>query len=173
MSNWKWNQSYDEDENLDWLMVRNGPIIKYFSSSVLEEDIKKLENMRYNIIDLSTSNWTIKNAHIQIKDGFGFPDYYGGNRNAFEDCLNDMFNKKYKGLVIVFRNFDNFYSQNKDFSESILDGIMSVSWIWLLAGQKLITLIQSDNPNLEIRKIGGFEPSWNSQEWLNSSRENG
>ncbi len=171
MSTWKWNRSYDEEENLDWLIIRDGPIVKYFSSDILEEDIKELDKMRYQIIDLSTSDWTPENAHKKIQVGFDFPDYYGGNRAAFEDCLDDKFDKKYRGLVIVFRHFDKFYSENKEFSESLMDGISSVAWTWLLTGQRLITIIQSDDPDLEIDRVGGYQPSWNGAEWFDDKRK--
>lgn len=171
MANWKWDRSYDEDENFDWLMVRGGPIVKYFSLEVLEKDINELEKMWYQIIDLSTFNWSRDNAHKKIKEGFDFPDYYGENLAAFKDCLGDKFNKKYRGIVIVLRHFDSFYSKEKDFSQGLLDAIFRESWEWLLAGKKIITMVQCDDPDFEIHKVGGFEPSWNGWEWLNSSRE--
>lgn len=170
MSAWKWNRSYDEDENLDWLIVRNGPIVKYFSSEILEKHINELDKMRYHVIDISVSGWTKDNAHKKIQEAFNFPEYYGDNLAAFEDCLNDMFNRNNRGLVIVFRHFDSFYSKEQGFSEGILDSIVRMSWGWLLAGQRLITMVQSGNPDFEINKVGGFEPSWNGWEWLNSTR---
>lgn len=171
MINWKWDRSYDEDENFDWLIIRDGPIVKYFSSEVLEEDINELDKIRYQIIDLSTSSWSQDNAHKKIKEGFDFPDYYGENRAAFRDCLDDKFDKKYNGLVIVLRHFDSLYSRDKGFSKDLLDDIISVTWTWLLAGKKIITMVHSDNPDFEINKVGGFEPSWNGKEWANSTRE--
>lgn len=168
---WKWNRSYDEDENLDWLIVRNGPILKYFSQEILEKDITELEKMRYQVIELSMADLTDDNVHKKIQESLDFPDYYGCNMEAFEDCLNDKFNKKYKGLVIVLHHFDTFYSQNKDFSYALMDGIASVAWSWLLAGQKLIGLVQSDDPDLVIDKIGGFKPGWNGEEWLDGDRK--
>lgn len=169
---WKWNSSYDETESIDWLVVRNGPIVKYFSKKNLEEDVKELGKIGYRIIEFSTTNWTRENVHEKIREDFGFPDYYGENISAFKDCLDDKFNKKYKGLVVVLSNFDSFYSKNKDFSESLMNAIFNVSWSWLLAEQKLILLIQSDDPNLVIDKVGGFEPDWNGEEWLNEKRQN-
>lgn len=167
---WKWNNSYDEDENKDWLTIRNGPIVKYFSQEVLGNDVKKLEKIGYQIIEISTMSWTKENAHKKIQEGFDFPDYYGENINAFKDCLDDKFNKKHKGLVVVFKHFDSFYKQSKDFSEAILDVIANVAWTWLLAEQKLILFVHSDNSNLVIDKVGGFKPDWNGEEWFNDDR---
>ncbi|MDD2797972.1 MAG: barstar family protein [Bacteroidales bacterium] len=171
MANWKWDRSYDEDESLDWTIIRNGPIVKYFSSDILEQHIVDLKKMRYQVVDVSVSTWTKDNAHRKIREAFDFPEYYGENSAAFGDCLDDMFNRKYIGLVIVFRHFDNFYSKEQDFSEALLDSIFGVTWAWLLTGQKLITIIQCENPDFETNKVGGFVPSWNGWEWLNSRRE--
>ncbi len=170
MNNWKWNSTYDEAENLDWLILRDGPISKYFSHEILNKDIKSLVNVGYNIIDVNLKNWTISNYQSKMKDAFEFPQYYGENLAAFGDCLGDLFNNKTTGLVIVFRQFDAFYENSKDVSESILEIIINESWTWLLTGKKLITLIQVDDPDFHIDKIGGFSPSWNGKEWLNSNR---
>lgn len=171
MANWKWDRSYDEDESLDWSIIRDGPIVKYFSSEIMEKHINELDKMRYQVIDVSTSSWTMENVHKKMGKAFKFPEYYGENLAAFADCLDDMFDKKYNGLVIVLRHFDGFYSKEEDFSQGLLDAIFRVSWAWLLAGKKIITMVQCDDPDFEIHKVGGFEPSWNGWEWLNSSRE--
>lgn len=167
---WKWNRSYDEDENFDWLTLRNGPIVKYHSREVLKEDTLELEKLGYQVIELSTTSWTKRNVHEKMREGFDFPDYYGENIMAFRDCLDDKFDKRYKGLIIVLNHFDSFYEQAKDFSESLLEVIITVAWTWLLAEQKLILFVHSDDPRFSIGKVGGFEPGWNGTEWLDEDR---
>lgn len=168
---WKWNRSYDESESFDWLLIRNGPIIKYYSKNVLEEDVLVLEKGGYEIFQSSMLNWNIDNYQIKISQFLNFPTYYGENFNAFKDCLDDKFNTRYKGLVIVLTEIDDFYLKNKEIFSSILSSIIFVSWIWLLTGQKLILLIQTENPNLETGSIECFAPSWNEKEWSNNARE--
>lgn len=170
MSHWKWSGTYEENNRLDWSLMKDGPIMKYHSADTLEIDVNELEKMGYRVIDVSVANWTRENAHKKIKNDFDFPDYYGENLAAFEDCLNDLFNNKLPGLVIVFRQFDGFYKREIQFSKGLLDAIYRQSWSWLLAGNKLITLLHSDDPDLEIMEIGGFSPLWNGKEWLDSIR---
>ncbi|MEM6844391.1 MAG: barstar family protein [Bacteroidota bacterium] len=164
------NSSYDESESLDWQILRDGPIKKYFSQDILSEDIDGLYNLRYQVVDMNMFNWTSKTAHKHIHESFDFPEYYGENLHAFRDCLSDMFDRRYRGLAIVFRRFDVFYSDNKNLSEGILDMISAESWEWLLVGQRLICMLQSNDPDLEISKIGGEHPHWNRNEWANASR---
>lgn len=101
-----------------------------------------------------------------------FPDYYGGNLNAFDDCLGDLYNDRYKGVVIVLREYDEFLSSDRNLAEAILDIIAAESRYWLVTGKKLIGLIQSNEPNLELSKLDGVSPSWNSAEWMNETRNN-
>jgi RNAse (barnase) inhibitor barstar len=168
---WKWDSTYDEDENLDWLIMRAGPISKYFSAQILDQNLRELEKLRYQLIDVSASRWTSKNVYDEIGKTFNFPDYFGKNLNALDDCLSDLFNPRYKGLVVVIRNFDRFYEENKNLADDILDVFCAVSWEWLLAERKLIVFLQSNDADLEIRKVGGWSPRWNASEWLDSDRK--
>ncbi len=152
-------------------ILKNGPICKYYKNTILDEDIKWFLNNNYEVIELNVRNWTRKNAHKNLKEALNFPDYYGENLNAFNDCIGDLYNKRYKGLLLVFRSYDHFVDENRSFAESILDSITYESRIWLLTGQKLIGLVQSNNPDLEFSKLGGINPGWNSYEWLNSNRK--
>jgi RNAse (barnase) inhibitor barstar len=125
---------------------------------------------RYRIIDIDTRNWTAKTAHKYLKEQMGFPDYYGENLNAFSDCLRDIYPANHRGLVIVFRHFDNIATQDKSFCEGLLDMIAWQSREWLVFGKRLIGIVQSDDPHIEFDKVGGYYPFWNGREWLTESR---
>ena len=152
-------------------ILKDGPICKYFKNGILDEDIIWFSNNNFEVIEMNARNWNKKNAHLNLKTALNFPDYYGENLNAFSDCLSDMHNKRYKGLILVFRHYDNFVESDRSFAEGILDIIAGESRNWLLTGQKLIGLVQSDNPDIEFPELGGISPSWNSAEWLNENRK--
>jgi hypothetical protein len=42
----------------------------------------------------------------------------------------------------------------------------------MLSGNRLLTLIQSDDPELDVKigRVGGFTSIWNRHEWLNKDR---
>jgi len=151
-------------------ILKDGPICKYYKNSILDEDVNWFIENRFDVYDLNVKKWNKNNMHKEIKSNLNFPDYYGENLNAFDDCLGDMMNPRYKGVVIVFRGFDEFFINARTSAEAILDIIAQESRTWLLEGQKLIALVQSNNPNLELPKLGGTNPNWNSAEWLNSER---
>lgn len=151
-------------------ILKYGSICKYYKNSILDEDVNWFIDNRFDVYDINTKNWNKKNFHKEIKLNLNFPDYYGENMDAFNDCLTDMNNPRYKGVIIVFRRYDEFLNNDRNSAELILDIIARQSRIWLLNGQKLISLIQSNDPNLVLSKLGGVSPSWNSSEWFNSDR---
>lgn len=55
--------------------------------------------------------------HRDLRKKLDFPDYYGENFNALNDCLSDI-EIKGSGVVIVFRNFQNL---DKFIAHTLLD----------------------------------------------------
>ena len=161
----------EEKIEKDIEILKDGPICKYFKNGILDEDLNWFNNKNFEIIEMNCRNWNRKNVHQNLKIALNFPDYYGENLNAFADCLTDMYNKRYKGLILVFRRYDNFVEVDGKSAEAILDIIARESRVWLLTGQKLIGLIQSDNPDLDFPELGGTSPSWYGIEWLNENRK--
>ena len=151
-------------------ILRQGPICKYLKNSILNEDLDWFSNNRYEIIEMGARNWNGKNTHQNLKTALSFPEYYGENMNAFRDCLSDMYSKRYQGLILVFRSYDDFVAEDRSFSEAILESIAWESREWLLTGKKLIGLVQSNDPDLHFPQLGGISPSWNGQKWFNQDR---
>jgi len=151
-------------------ILKDGPICKYYKNSILDEDVNWFIDNGFDVYDITVRNWNKKNFHKHLKKELNFPEYYGENLDAFDDCLGDMCNDRYKGVVITFRQYDEFLNNERSSAEAILDIIATESRNWLLKGKKLIGLIQSNEPNLELPKLGGISPSWNSAEWMNDSR---
>ncbi|MBK9515619.1 MAG: barstar family protein [Flavobacteriales bacterium] len=160
----------DSQIDIAFQALAGGPITMYHDIRILENDLVWYKENNYKVYDFDTTNWTIGQAHSELKKKMGFPHYYGNNLNAFNDCLGDTFTKEMKGQVIVFRHFDKFSKSEKDFCLGLLDIIADVSRSWLLDGERLIGIIQSDDPYISYDKVGGNKPYWNRQEWLDSNR---
>ena len=159
-----------QKQALDYEILIDGPISMYFKRTHLSNDIEELENLGYPIIELNTNDWDKRNFHKRLKVGFSFPDYYGDNFNAFEDCLNDLFLRHKKGIVIVFRNFSEFVEIDRFSSEVILDVISNLSRRCLLDQKRVICLVHSNDSDLAFEKLGGIRPVWNRNEWFNEDR---
>lgn len=154
----------------DLEILKDGPICKYYRNSILDTDVNWFWENKFDVYDINVNKWNKINYHEKLRSSLNFPDYYGGNLDAFKDCIGDIHNPRYSGVVIVFRQFDQFLNNAGKSAETILDIISVESRLWLLNGQKLIALIQSNNPNLELPKLGGASPNWNASEWFDDDR---
>ncbi|WP_151999189.1 MULTISPECIES: barstar family protein [unclassified Imperialibacter] len=151
-------------------ILKDGPICMYHNNGILNEDFSWFSDNNFEVFDMNCRTWTKNNLHKKIKEVLFFPDYYGENLDAFHDCLGDMLNTKYRGLILIFRSFDVIVEQHRPTSEGILASIARTSREWLIDGHKLICLIQSNDPDLNFPELGGLSPAWNGAEWLDENR---
>lgn len=115
-------------------------------------------------------SWDNNTCLLELGDTLEFPNYYGKNLDAFNDCLSDIVPSN-KGFVLVFKNFDKFNERDKDTAYQVLDIIQNNSWRLLVENQKkLMAFLHSDDPRLEIQPVGALPVLWNNEEWLNKSR---
>ncbi len=157
----------EEWQRLDYQILQNGWTSLYWQQDILVLDIGWFKNEDFKIIEIDCINWTESNTFlIELGRLLDFPDYYGKNLDAFNDCLSDI-EIDGKGTVVVFRHFDHI--ENK-FAHTLLDIFADNSRRHILFGKKLLTLIQVDNPNYQIDPIGSSPVLWNGAEWLNSKR---
>lgn len=157
----------DEWQRLDWQILQNGWASLYWQLSILDKDLDWLKKEKYNIVDFDCAKWTDTNQiHKDLKQLLGFPDYYGRNFDALNDCLSDIKIDE-TGLVIVFRNF---HIIDKDIAHTLLDIFARNSRLHNLFGKRLLALVQVDNPNYQIDPVGSSPVLWNGAEWLNSKR---
>ena len=157
-----------DPDGLDWSILQNGWTSLYWRTNILDEDINWFENSNYVTVDFNCKTWkNDKVMHNQIKEKLDFPEYYGENFNAFSDCLSDL-NIIKTGLVVVFRHMDSI---NKNTAHKILDILADSSRLHLLFGNRLITLVQVDNPDYEIDPVGKTSVIWNGQEWFDADRQ--
>lgn len=162
----------DEDyQRLDYALMQNGSINLYFRPEILAEDIEELKKLDYQIDEFDCTTWeSIDEMHNQIAEKLNFPDYYGRNLDALNDCLSDIEIPKESGKILVFHRFDSFTLKEPNTAWHLLDIISHNSWLWLLWGQRFISLVQSDNPKIHFDNLGSRPAMWNRKEWLDSSR---
>lgn len=105
--------------------------------------------------------------HGQLKQKLNFPDYYGKNFDALNDCLTDIQISE-TGQIVVFNHLDSIDIKT---IQILLDVFADNSRKHMLFGERLIVLAQVDNPVFKIDPVGATTVSWNKQEWLNSKRQ--
>lgn len=79
---------YEDMQNTDWMLLQNGPIVLYYRNEILAKDLRWLREKEYVIDQFNCEDWQAgNNLHQALADQLEFPDYYGYNLNALNDCL--------------------------------------------------------------------------------------
>lgn len=157
----------DEGPRLDWQILRNGWASLYWQPEILEKDIAWLKKEGYKVVCFDCTNWNdVAAIHSDLRERLEFPGYYGENLDALNDCL-AYIDITGAGLVIVFRHFQTV---GKNFAHDLLDVFAHNSRAHMLFGNRLLMLVQVDDPSYEIADIGATAVQWNHAEWLKSKR---
>ena len=166
--------SFDENsaEQLDFGLFQNGWITQYYKRELLELHCTWLRAHGYNLHIMDCVEWDSKEtALISIAEQLKFPNYFGRNLDALNDCLRDLeVPAEAGGVAIIFLRYDTFASKVPELAHTILNIFAGRARHFMLFGQRLAPIIQSDNPNLTFPPVGGERPIRNRTEWLNANR---
>ena len=89
------------NDRLDWAILQNGWSSLYCRQDVLESDLTWFRTAGFKIIEISCSDWYNSDSiHKSLKKGIPFPDYYGYNPDALNDCPSDV-EIPGEGLIVV------------------------------------------------------------------------
>jgi hypothetical protein len=168
-----------EWQRLDWQLLQNGAVALYFSTDVLSEDLRWLREHGYELHEFDCEQWTSQElVHSDFKRVLKFPDYYGNNLDALNDCLSDLAIPSDGGTALVFYRYDSYakaagaarMASGRTYAELILDVVASTSRFFLLVGKRLVAVIQSDDPRIRFEALGCTHAVWNPREWLDKKR---
>lgn len=158
----------NEWQRLDWSILQNGWISLYWKMEILERDLLWFQSTQYSIVDFDCKTWSSESEmHKQLKKELSFPDYYGENWDALNDCLSELEISE-MGQILVFRHLDSFCAERV---HNLLDIFAQNARRQILFGKRLIALVQVDNPNYQPREVGATSAIWNKAEWLNKNRQ--
>ncbi|MBP0724077.1 barstar family protein [Bacillus sp. RG28] len=152
-------------------LLLNGSVKLFWNEEILDKYLTEISNEGFDIYTLDCSKWNSHNYHNDLAAVLEFPDYYGKNLDAFNDCLSDMTSERI-GIVLEFRNYEMFAKKDKYAAHSILDIIQINAWRFLLEDEnlKLIAFVHSSDPEIDFPDLGGLSAEWNPDEWLDKSR---
>jgi RNAse (barnase) inhibitor barstar len=174
-----------DDERLDWIILRDGGVCLYWREEILTDEANWLKLNGYKIISFDAVEWqsaseleSERRMHESIKTHLSFPDYYGNNLNALNDCmLNDLVVPSSGGLALVLNHYDRFCkptdsqrSDERSTAEVVLHILAKSVHYHMLFGRRLVILVQSDDPNIQFGPLGGAGAYWNHREWLRKDR---
>lgn len=158
-------------ERLDVKLLQSSAVTLYHKGTLLAQDVSCLQQFGYRVYTLDASRWkSAADFHSDAKREFVFPDYYAPNLASWIDCLAELEVPGDGGVLMQFRHFDAFARAEPQFAHTLLDSIESTSRRFLLLGQRMLALVQSDDPRIRFERIGAVPVNWNPREWQESDR---
>jgi hypothetical protein len=169
-----WNA---EDNDLDRGLVNSGFVTKFFRDDILDETIEWLDDHGYAIAEVDALDWFLEtDIHEDLAVALDFPDHYGRNLDALLDCFRDVADRAYgwdaddAGIILVIRNFDTYFDRDRRTPLLLLDIFTEAAIRGALIGNRMMCLIGSKDPGLDIGPVGAQNVAWNSREWMTSTR---
>lgn len=158
-------------DRLDVRLLQSSAVTLYHKHSLLTQDVACLQQFGYKVYTLDAARWkSPADFHSDAQRELAFPEYYAANLASWIDCLGELDIPSEGGVVMQFRHFDAFTRAEPQFAHTLLDSIESASRRFLLVGQRLLALVQSDDPRIRFERIGAVPVNWNPREWLDSDR---
>jgi hypothetical protein len=151
----------------DFQLLMNGPVTLYHRHEVLDAAVTALADLGYVVHRFDTRRWvTQADFAADVKQELDFPDYFGGNLDAFNDCLRDVAAFEYgadrdsAGTALVFTGYDALAERDKRTAQSILDIVADNARVGLLHGHRMICLVQSDDRGIRFTPVGATPVGW-------------
>ncbi|RDI48555.1 barstar family protein [Nocardia mexicana] len=173
--------TFDPDSDLShdraFRLMMNTSVTLFWRPQVLNDATDWLEAHGYQVTCLDAARWAAdRDLHRDLAAVLGFPDYYGRNLEALNDCMRDVVDQDYgwapeaAGLVLVFTSFDAFVTRSPRTAQIVLDIMANHSRTAALFGRRLLCLVQSNDPDIRFEPVGATPVMWNDDEWLDSRR---
>jgi RNAse (barnase) inhibitor barstar len=91
----------------------------------------------------------LNHAEVAMK----FPDHFGGNWDAFYDCLTDFEWIDAQGYVIYFDHTDAFAAHHVSQLETVLELFQDAVDFWADEGKPMVVLLSGDHAPAGVRKV--------------------
>ena len=110
-----------------------------------------------------------------MTDALGFSKNFGyepwtGNLNALNDAFGCLDFDSHAGIVFAFNRIDLLAATDRDWAQGVLNLIECHSRQYMLFGDRLLGLAQSDDAEIHFDPVGACPVMWNNEEWLNANR---
>jgi hypothetical protein len=150
---------------LDFELMRESPVTLYRSLDVLHEHVAWLRRHGYLVHEFDCSGWrSEEDFHAAVGRNPAFLGYTGRNVNAFNDRLCQIEVPEQGGTALAFLSFDVLHRLSPRHAWHVLDVVARWSRSFLLAGRRLMALVQSNDPGLRVEPVGARPVLLNGEE---------
>lgn len=157
----------------DIRLLQNGAVHLFWRAEVLDQWCSELAGLGYathaaDCTDQARMRDAISQT-LRWQDQFGYGPWTG-NLDALNDGMRGFpFGPSQKALLVL-RRFDVLVRAEPRFAETMLDIIEYQARNHLLDGNRLLALVQTDDPTFRTPALGGRAAMWNPQEWSDTAR---
>lgn len=158
--------SADDYDRLDWELLQDSAVTLYWRRALFDEADAWLHSHDYivhvincDLIDHFRAEMT---RILQFKRNFGY-EPWTGNLDALNDALRELDFGNSAGIAFGFLHIDRRMESDsdRDWILGVLDLFERHSRDYLLLGERLICLAQSDDASVCLGPLGGRTPNWN------------
>lgn len=166
----------DNGQALDYVIARAGFATMYWSSAVLTKAVTWLRSAGYHIVAVDAGLWgNAMGMHQALGSALDLTDYHG-HLAELDDRMTDVRDPVHglasngAGLVLVMSRFDRFMAREPDTARALLEIVTGHAATGALIGIRMLCLVQSDDPDLDIPEIGAYRVPWNNADWFDRKR---
>jgi hypothetical protein len=144
-----------------WDLFQNGGVVLFRRQDLLQATIERLTAAKYKVVAADCR----QHANISMLCGavvtsLGVADCESVNLDSFNDFVWQIEFDGQKGVVIALTNFMDAWKLESKRALDVADILANNHRDHLLMGNRLLTLLQCDDPNMDhvMGRIGGYLP---------------
>ncbi|MFI5756764.1 barstar family protein [Streptomyces sp. NPDC051569] len=131
---------------------------------LLTDAVQQLADRGFRVVHLAAIGWTTEeDMHRSIAATLRFPDYYGHNLDALNDCLGDVAcfgpyddDAESTGLVLAFTDYDRFATADPGAAQIVLDIMANQARRAAVVQRRFFALIHSNDPDIRFEPVGAM-----------------
>jgi len=109
----------------------------------------------FDVVTISLAGVTDKDALLErFAAALAFPDWFGGNWDALEDCLGDLSWREDRGRLLLIEGFESLASGSRDDFHILLDLLGDVAQHWPAQGRAFFAVFVDPGQRLELQTWG-------------------
>jgi hypothetical protein len=158
---------------LEFSLLRHGATTLFRRRALFAEAAEGLAALGYQVhqIDARARAPFLADLTLALafQENFGYAPWTG-SLDALNDALRSVAFGDHRGVAFAFERLDALHAADAPLAQGTLDLVEANARDHLLSGHRLVALVQSDDPWLDLGPLGGRPATWNAREWMNADR---
>jgi hypothetical protein len=146
---------------LDYQLMMRAPVRLAHSRALLDATVAWLRRHDYDVVTVNASWLITSHMFRDLASALGHVchDQWHCLGEGLDEALAVAWGRS-AGFALVLTGFDVFVHEQVDDAHTLLEVVAERAWSGALLGRRLICLVQSDDPALQLRRIGMWTMPW-------------